>query len=115
MTEKEVAARIDFLRNEIRRHERLYRVLDSPEISDTEFDRLERELRELEAAHPELLSPDSPTQRVGGEPSESFPTFVHGTPMLSLDNTYSEDELREFEERVFRIVGRREMTYVAEL
>jgi DNA ligase (NAD+) len=115
VTEKEVAARIDFLRNEIRRHERLYRVLDSPEISDTEFDRMERELRELEAAHPELLSPDSPTQRVGGEPSESFPTFVHGTPMLSLDNTYSEDELREFEERVFRIVGRREMTYVAEL
>jgi DNA ligase (NAD+) len=109
------AERIHWLRDEIRRHERLYYVLNAPEISDAEYDRLERELRDLEAQHPELVTPDSPTQRVGEQPSEQFPTFVHRTPMLSLDNTYSEEELREFEERIFRVVGRREIEYVAEL
>jgi DNA ligase (NAD+) len=109
------AARIDELRREIRRHERLYYVLNQPEIADAEYDRLERELRDLEAAHPELVTPDSPTQRVGEKPSEAFAPFVHRVPMLSLDNTYSEEELREFEQRIFRLVGAREMTYVAEL
>jgi DNA ligase (NAD+) len=103
------------LREEVRRHERLYYVLDLPEISDQEYDRLERELRDLEAAFPDLVTPDSPTQRVGERPSQEFPAFTHRSPMLSLDNTYSEDELREFEERIFRILGRRELTYVAEL
>jgi DNA ligase (NAD+) len=109
------ARRIEQLRDEIRRHEHLYHVLNAPEITDLEYDRLERELRELEAEWPDLVTPDSPTQRVGGKPSEQFPTFTHRVPMLSLDNTYTEEELREFEERIFRIVGRREMRYVTEL
>ena len=109
------AQRVEELRREIRRHEHLYYVQNRPEIADAEYDALERELRELEAAHPELVTADSPTQRVGEKPSEGFAAFVHRVPMLSLDNTYSEDELREFEERIFRLVGAREMTYVAEL
>ncbi len=109
------AARILKLQDEIRRHERLYYVLSKPEISDADYDALERELRDLEAQFPELVTPDSPTQRVGERPSEEFPSFTHRAPMLSLDNTYSEDELREFEERIYRLVGQREMTYVAEL
>jgi DNA ligase (NAD+) len=103
------------LRDEIRRHEHLYYVRNAPEISDEQYDRLERELRELEARHPELVTPDSPTQRVGEKPSEEFPSFTHRVPMLSLDNTYSEDELREFEERIYRIVGKREIDYTTEL
>jgi DNA ligase (NAD+) len=107
--------RIERLRGEIRHHQRLYYAHDAPEISDEAYDRLERELRELEAAHPDLVTKDSPTQRVGGEPSESFATFVHEVPMLSLDNTYSEGELREFEERIFRVLGKQEIVYVCEL
>jgi DNA ligase (NAD+) len=109
------ARRVEELRREIRRHEHLYYALNRPEIADAEYDALERELRELEAAHPELVTPDSPTQRVGEKPSEGFATFAHRVPMLSLDNTYNEDELREFEQRIFRAVGARAMTYVAEL
>ncbi len=107
--------RVEWLRAEIRRHERLYYVLAAPEISDQEYDALERELRELEAAHPELVSPDSPTRRVGGEPAEGFATFTHRVAMLSLDNTYNEDELRDFQARVFRLVGERPLRYTAEL
>lgn len=107
--------RAERLRAEIRKHEHLYYVLNRPEISDEEYDRLERELRDIETAHPELVASDSPTQRVGERPSTEFPSFAHAVPMLSLDNTYNEEELREFEEKVFRLVGRREMTYVAEL
>jgi len=98
----------------VRRHERLYYVLDQPEIADVEYDRLERELRNLEAEFPDLVTPDSPTQRVGEKPSESFPTWHHRLPMLSLDNTYNEEELREFEKRIFRQIGERPMDYVAE-
>jgi DNA ligase (NAD+) len=107
--------RVAALRDLVRRHERLYYVLNRPEISDQEYDALERELRELEALFPELVTPDSPTQRVGETPCSEFPSFTHRVPMLSLDNTYSEEELREFEERVFRAVGRREIAYTAEL
>jgi DNA ligase (NAD+) len=114
-TRERAAKRIAALREEIRRHEHLYYALNRPEISDQEYDALERELRDLEAQHPDLVTPDSPTQRVGEKPSEGFPTVVHRTPMLSLDNTYSADELREFQERLFRVVGRREIAYVAEL
>jgi DNA ligase (NAD+) len=114
-TREQAAKRIAALREEIRRHEHLYYALNRPEISDQEYDALERELRDLEAQHPDLVTPDSPTQRVGEKPSEGFPTVVHRTPMLSLDNTYSADELREFQERLFRVVGRREIAYVAEL
>jgi len=116
MTTREKAEkRIARLREEIRRHEHLYYVLAAPEISDQEYDALERELRELEREFPDLITPTSPTQRVGEAPSTEFPTFVHRVPMLSLDNTYSEEELREFEERVFRVVGKREIAYTAEL
>jgi DNA ligase (NAD+) len=93
------ADRIAALSDEIRRHERLYYERDTPEISDAEFDALMRELRELEAAHPELVTPDSPTQRVGGQPVDGFATVAHLAPMLSLDNAYSADELRAFDER----------------
>jgi DNA ligase (NAD+) len=89
-------------------------VLDQPEIADAEYDRLERELRELEAEFPDLVTLDSPTQRVGERPSDSFPTWQHRVPMLSLDNTYNEEELREFEQRIFRQLGERAIDYVAE-
>jgi DNA ligase (NAD+) len=107
--------RIATLREEIRRHEHLYYALNRPEISDQAYDALERELRDLEAEFPDLVTPDSPTQRVGEKPSEEFPAFVHRAPMRSLDNTYSEEELREFEERIFRVVGKQEIAYTAEL
>jgi DNA ligase (NAD+) len=114
-TRGEAEKRVAALREEIRRHEHLYYVLDRPAISDQEYDALERELRDLEALFPDLVTPDSPTQRVGEKPSEEFPTFVHRVPMLSLDNTYSADDLREFEERIFRVVGKQAIAYVAEL
>ena len=85
-------------------------MLDRPEIADAEYDRLERELRDLEAQFPDLVTPDSPTQRVGEKPSASFPTWPHRVPMLSLDNTYNEEELREFEKRIFRQIGERSIT-----
>jgi DNA ligase (NAD+) len=109
------ARRIDELRAEIRRHERLYYVEAQPEIADAEYDRLYRELADLEAAHPDLVTDDSPTRRVGGEPSGDFPTVAHRVPMLSLDNTYSEEELREFEGRIVRQLGEGPFDYVAEL
>ena len=113
MTPKE---RVEHLRAEIRRHEELYYVHAAPEISDAEFDALMRELEALETAHPELSSPDSPTRRVGGRPTEAFATVEHLMPMLSLDNAYSEDELREFDERVRRGLDTSSaVAYVAEL
>lgn len=114
-THAEAERRIAKLREQIRRHEHLYYVLDRPELSDQEYDALERKLRDLEQQYPELVAPDSPTQRVGEKPSAEFPTFVHRVPMLSLDNTYNADELREFEERVIRVVAAREIVYTAEL
>jgi DNA ligase (NAD+) len=115
LTRAEAEQRLAELREEIRRHEHLYYVKSAPEITDAEYDRLERELRDLEEQFPDLVTPDSPSRRVGERPSEEFPTFTHRIPMLSLDNTYTEDELREFEARIFRVVGKRDMTYVAEL
>jgi DNA ligase (NAD+) len=115
MTRAEAEKRLIVLREEIRRHERLYYVVAKPEISDQAFDALERELKELEARFPDLVTPDSPSQRVGGAVSGELPTFEHRRPMLSLDNTYSEEELKEFEERIFRIIGKQELAYVAEL
>ena len=110
----EPGTRAEELRRQIRRHEHLYYVLSRPEISDLEYDALERELREIEAAHPELITKDSPTQRVGGTPLSEFATVVHAMPMLSLDNTYSEDEVREFEARIRRQLGDTPLSYVAE-
>ena len=93
---------IEKLRSELRRHERLYYVDNTPEISDYEFDQMMRRLDELERQHPELQSDDSPTQRVGGEQQGGFATVIHDPPMLSIENAYSLDELREWDARVAR-------------
>jgi len=111
----EAGRRIVELRQEIRRHERLYYALAAPEISDREFDRLMDELRRLEAAHPELVTPDSPTRRVGEEPLVGLPQVPHRYPMLSLDNSYDEGELEEWYGRVAKVLGRPPDGLVAEL
>jgi DNA ligase (NAD+) len=103
------------LREEIRRHEDLYYVQDNPEISDSEYDALLERLQRLEAEHPELITPDSPTQRVGGRPAEGFPEVVHRRPMLSLDNSYNIEEVRAFDQRCQRLADGRPIEYVAEL
>jgi DNA ligase (NAD+) len=108
-------ARAEALRRKIAFHERKYYVENDPQISDEEFDRLVRELRELETRHPELVTPESPTQRVGGQPVEGFPTVVHRTPMMSIENGYTEEEIREFDERVRKLVEGRSVAYTAEL
>jgi DNA ligase (NAD+) len=115
MAEKQAQKRIEELRDEIRKHEHFYYVLDAPKISDAEFDLLVRELMALEKEHPELMTPDSPTQRVGGRPAEGFTKVPHSRPMLSLDNAYTEEELRDWERRVHELSGRRDITYVCEL
>jgi DNA ligase (NAD+) len=112
---KDVEGKIESLREKIRHHEYLYYVLDQPEISDAEFDKLMRRLEDLEAEHPELLTADSPTQRVGGKPREGFVKVRHSSPMLSLDNTYNEEELRDWERRVHELSGRHDVDYVCEL
>jgi DNA ligase (NAD+) len=112
---KDVARTIESLREKIRRHEYLYYVIDNPEISDGEFDKLMRQLKDLEAAHPDLIRADSPTQRVGGKPREGFVKVAHSSPMLSLDNTYSEEELRTWEHRVHELTGQTVVDYVCEL
>jgi DNA ligase (NAD+) len=109
-----VAKQIEKLRDEIRKHEYLYYVLDEPEISDLKFDRMMKELQQLEAAHPELVTPDSPTQRVGGAPRKGVETRRHSPPMMSLDNTYSMEELEEFDRRVRELSGRERIDYVTE-
>jgi DNA ligase (NAD+) len=112
---KDAEKKIELLREKIRHHEYLYYVLDQPEISDIDFDKLMRQLKDLEAEHPELIAPDSPTQRVGGKPREGFVKVAHSSPMLSLDNTYSEDELRAWERRVHELSGWKDIDYVCEL
>src|SRR5215212_8689216 len=99
------AERIDELRRQIRYHEERYYVLSDPEIADAEFDALIRELDTLERENPDLVTPDSPTQRVGGRAAAGFATVEHAEQMLSLDNAYSEDELRAFDDRVRRGLG----------
>jgi DNA ligase (NAD+) len=108
-------ARAERLRREILTHERKYYVENDPQISDEEFDRLVRELGDLEARFPGLVTPESPTQRVGEKPLEGFPSVVHRTPMLSIDNCYNEEELREFEERVRKLLPGKTVAYTAEL
>src|SRR5581483_12056279 len=109
--------RLQELRDAIRYHEERYYIDGAPEISDEEFDRLLHELEQLEAEHPDLVSPDSPTQRVAGRPVEGFDTVDHLAPMLSLDNAYNDDELFAFDERVRRAAGLGDasVAYVAEL
>src|SRR5690242_16677569 len=112
---KDPAREIEKLREELRRHEHLYYVLDQPEISDTEYDALMRRLQELETAHPELATPDSPTQRVGGKPREGFIKVRHSSQMLSLDNALNEAELRDFDRRVRDLLDGETFRYVTEL
>jgi DNA ligase (NAD+) len=112
---KEIDKRVEALREKIRYHEHRYYVLDDPEISDAEFDRLMDQLKKMEADHPQLVTPDSPTQRVGGKPREGFVKVRHSSPMLSLDNTYNEDELRGWERRVHELSGLRDVQYLCEL
>lgn len=100
------AKRAEYLRSELERHNRLYYQHAAPEISDREFDQILRELQDIEKEHPELITPDSPTQRVGGAPLEGFAQITHRVPMMSLDNTYSEEELREFYTRLQKGLGR---------
>jgi DNA ligase (NAD+) len=112
---KDIEKKIEGLRDEIRHHEYRYFVLDDPEISDFDFDKLVKQLKKLEAEHPDLITPDSPTQRVGGKPREGVVKVAHSSPMLSLDNTYNEEELRGWERRVHELSGRKDVDYVCEL
>ena len=111
---KSPSARAEELRERIAFHRKKYYVDDAPDISDAEYDALERELQSIEAAHPELITPDSSSLRVGGEPSDAFVNVRHRTPLLSLDNAYSEDDLRGWEERLTRALGRFAGPYVVE-
>lgn len=115
MNISEAKKKIEKLRKEIHHHDYLYYVLDRPEISDAEYDRLFRQLEELEKQFPELVTPDSPTQRVGGVPLKAFKTVTHKTPLLSLDNVMSEEELMEFDRRVREGLGENKIEYVCEL
>lgn len=114
MDKKKAKERIDWLTREINRHDYLYYTLNSPEISDAEYDKLRKELERLEAEFPELVSPDSPTHRVGGPPRSELPTVSHLKPMLSLESAMSEDEVRSFAQRVAKTVGAEKVLYTAE-
>lgn len=114
MADKDIAKKIEELRDEIRHHEYQYYVLDSPEISDSEFDELMRELQELESENPELITEDSPTQRVGGQPLDSFSKVEHSTPMLSLSNAFNANELKDFVNRVHKLAGTENLDFVLE-
>jgi DNA ligase (NAD+) len=115
MAKSGIAAKeIERLREKIRHHEYLYYVNDDPEISDAGFDKLMNQLKKLEAENPKLITPDSPTQRVGGAPREGFQTVRHKTPMISLDNAFSFEDLANFDRRVRELTGREKIEYVAE-
>jgi DNA ligase (NAD+) len=114
-SKRDAARKIEKLREELHHHEHLYYVLDKPEISDAEYDALMIELKKLEAAHPELIVPDSPTQRVGGKPAEGFKKAQHSRPMLSLDNAYNAEELADWDRRVHELAGALPVEYTAEL
>ncbi len=111
---KDIEKQIDQLRDEIRQHDYLYHVLNQPEISDRQYDKLFAELKALEEANPQLVTFDSPTQRVSDRPLEGFATVRHTVPMLSMDNTYNADELRAFDERVAKQLGSKDYDYVVE-
>src|SRR5229473_2953747 len=109
-----VKKEIEELREKLRYHEYRYHVLDDPEILDAAYDRMMNRLKELEAAYPELVTPDSPTVRVGGPPREGFTTVRHARPMLSLDNAFSYDALRDWDRRVREGSGQEKIEYIAE-
>ncbi len=112
---KDIAKKIEALREDIRHHEYRYYALDDPEISDAAFDKLLQQLKDLETSHPALITPNSPTQRVSGKPSDKFVKAPHSSPMLSLDNTYNIEDLRSWERRVHELTGRTDIQYVCEL
>ncbi|MDP2209839.1 MAG: NAD-dependent DNA ligase LigA [Bacteroidota bacterium] len=113
--QKSVIEKIEKLRKEINEHDYRYYVLAEPVISDAEYDKLMTTLEELEKQYPELITPDSPTQRVSGEPTKKFPTVTHSVPMLSLSNSYTEEEVREFDRRVKSLLTDQSYKYVCEL
>lgn len=115
MGKKDIESKIRRLRELVSHHDRKYYAENRPEVSDQEYDRLMKELQKLEEVHPELITPDSPTQRVSGEVQEGFKTVEHKVPMLSMDNTYSADEIREFDKRVKKNLGVDKLDYVVEL
>src|SRR6201995_703878 len=108
-------AKTEALREKIRHHEHLYYVLDAPKLDDADFDALMRELKEIEAKHPDWVTPDSPTQRVGGKPKKGFAKVTHSRPMLSLDNVNTAEELADWDRRVRALAGDAEIAYVTEL
>lgn len=110
-----IEQKIKSLREQIRKHDYLYYVLNQPQISDQKYDQLFNELKNLEQQHPEFITPDSPTQRVSGEPIEGFTQVKHEIAMLSIDNTYSADELKDFDQRVAKGLGTKNYSYVVEL
>ncbi|RLF64142.1 MAG: DNA ligase (NAD(+)) LigA, partial [Thermoplasmata archaeon] len=114
VTKEQAEKRIEELRKLIRHHNYLYYVLNKPEISDAQYDKLMNELKELESKFPELITPDSPTQRVGAPPAEQFETVKHVRPMLSLDTAMEKEEIKKFDERVKRELGISDVEYVAE-
>ena len=115
MKKKDAKKRIEYLKKEINRHNTLYHLENKPEVSDIEYDRLYKELESLEKDFPELLTLDSPTQLVGGGVIDGFVTVKHLSPMLSMDNTYSHEEVKEFDKRVKKILGTKKVEYMLEL
>jgi len=113
-SDREISERLEALREQIREHQYRYYVLDNPTISDAEYDALYRELERLEAEHPELVTPDSPTQRVGGQVSTAFRSVPHRKPVLSLSNSFTEDEVRAFDRRIRDFAGGRRVSYIVE-
>ena len=115
MKKEDIGKELEKLKEAVRRHDHLYYVLDKPELTDREYDKLYRRLKDLEEKNPELVTPDSPTRRVGGQPLKGFPAVKHIAPMMSLDNTYSAEEIREFDERVRKNLKEELVEYVVEL
>lgn len=115
VSKEEAAKRIEELRQQIRYHEKKYYVDNDPQISDYEFDCLVKELEQLESLYPDLITPDSPTQRVGEQPVEGFPSVVHSIPMLSLDNCYNQEEFLEFVQRIEKLLPGEKIEFVTEL
>jgi DNA ligase (NAD+) len=115
MADAAAQKKIEKLREKLRHHEHLYYVLDAPEVGDAEYDALMNELKKLEAANPQLVTPDSPTQRVGGKPAEGFKKANHSRAMLSLDNAYNAEELADWDRRVHELAGKLPVEYTAEL
>ncbi|OVE77297.1 DNA ligase (NAD(+)) LigA, partial [bacterium F11] len=107
-----IPSEIEKLREDIRRHDYAYYVLNEPVLSDTQYDGLLRRLQEIESTHPDLITPDSPTQRVSGSPLASFEQLRHKVPMLSLDNSYSEEEIQQWLDRITKILDTKNIVFV---